>query len=88
MATVLNYYFDVCHMCFIPDLKSRYDEEKSLREVAEQKVTSLQQDLQRERQEKDKLHTDLVNFPSQSLTSTNTCMFSYYLQFPPLTYHL
>lgn len=59
-------------MCFIPDIKSRYDEEKSLREVAEQKVSSLQQDLQRERQEKDKLQTELVTYLSHSLTHSPT----------------
>lgn len=61
-------YFNLCYLCFIPDIKSRMDEEKSLREVAEQKVASLQQDLQRERQEKDKLETELVDYLLHLLT--------------------
>uniref|UniRef100_A0AAY4D6G3 FYVE-type domain-containing protein n=1 Tax=Denticeps clupeoides TaxID=299321 RepID=A0AAY4D6G3_9TELE len=47
----------------IVDIKSRYDEEKSLREVVEQKLSSLTQDLQRERLEKEKLNTELMQRP-------------------------
>lgn len=46
--------------CEPADVKSRYDEEKSLREAAEQQGARLVQDLQREKQEKEKLHTELV----------------------------
>ena len=42
------------------DVKSRYDEEKSLREDADQRLANLSQELQRERQDKDRLHTELV----------------------------
>jgi hypothetical protein len=42
------------------DVKSRYDEEKSLREDADQRLVYLSQELQRERQDKDRLHTELV----------------------------
>uniref|UniRef100_A0A8B9JW77 Early endosome antigen 1 n=1 Tax=Astyanax mexicanus TaxID=7994 RepID=A0A8B9JW77_ASTMX len=47
----------------IVDIKSRYDEEKSHREVAEQRLASVQQDLQKERQEKDRLATELLQRP-------------------------
>uniref|UniRef100_A0A4W5K3W3 Early endosome antigen 1 n=1 Tax=Hucho hucho TaxID=62062 RepID=A0A4W5K3W3_9TELE len=44
----------------IVDIKSRYDEEKSLREAADQRLANLSQELQRERQDKDRLHTELL----------------------------
>ena len=36
-----------CHLCNYPelDIKSKYDEERSLREAAEQKVTHLTEEL-------------------------------------------
>lgn len=42
------------------DLKSRYDEEKSLRDVADQKLSKLNEQLQKEKQENDRLQTELV----------------------------
>uniref|UniRef100_A0A8C7UMS3 Early endosome antigen 1 n=1 Tax=Oncorhynchus mykiss TaxID=8022 RepID=A0A8C7UMS3_ONCMY len=47
----------------IVDVKSRYDEEKSLREDADQRLANLSQELQRERQDKDRLHTELLQRP-------------------------
>uniref|UniRef100_A0A8C7VTL5 Early endosome antigen 1 n=1 Tax=Oncorhynchus mykiss TaxID=8022 RepID=A0A8C7VTL5_ONCMY len=47
----------------IVDIKSRYDEEKSLREAADQRLANLIQELQRERQDKDRLHTELLQRP-------------------------
>lgn len=45
---------------FLLDLKSKYDEEISLREGAEQKVTNLRQELQKERSTVEDLKTELV----------------------------
>lgn len=50
-------------MFYLSDIKSRYDEEKSMREALEQRLTNLNQDLQREKQEKEKLAAELVTFP-------------------------
>lgn len=50
-------------MFHISDIKSRYDEEKSMREALEQRLTNLNQDLQREKQEKEKLAAELVTSP-------------------------
>lgn len=47
----------------ISDIKSRYDEEKSMREMLEQRLANLNQDLQREKQEKEKLAAELVMSP-------------------------
>uniref|UniRef100_A0AAY5EFN4 FYVE-type domain-containing protein n=1 Tax=Electrophorus electricus TaxID=8005 RepID=A0AAY5EFN4_ELEEL len=47
----------------IVDIKSRYDEERSLRELAEQRLANVQEELQRERQEKDRLSTELLQRP-------------------------
>uniref|UniRef100_A0A4W5LUC2 Early endosome antigen 1 n=1 Tax=Hucho hucho TaxID=62062 RepID=A0A4W5LUC2_9TELE len=47
----------------IVDVKSRYEEEKSLREAADQRLANLSQELQRERQDKDRLHTELLQRP-------------------------
>jgi len=44
-----------------PDIKSRYDEEKGLREAADQRLTSLGQDLERHKQDNDQLQTELVS---------------------------
>lgn len=57
------------HALYFPDIKSRYDEEKSMREALKQRLTNLNQDLQRERQEKEKLSADLVT--SHSLSCDN-----------------
>lgn len=45
---------------FLLDLKSKYDEEISLREGAEQKVVNLRQELQKERSTVEDLKTELV----------------------------
>lgn len=45
---------------FLLELKSKYDEEISLREGAEQKVTNLTQELQKERSTVEDLKTELV----------------------------
>jgi len=45
---------------FLLDLKSKYDEEISLREGADQKVTNLTQELQKERSAVEDLKTELV----------------------------
>lgn len=45
---------------FLLDLKSKYDEEISLREGAEHKVTNLTQELQKERSTVEDLKTELV----------------------------
>ncbi|KAJ8372384.1 hypothetical protein AAFF_G00290170 [Aldrovandia affinis] len=47
----------------IVDIKSRYDEEKSLREAAEQRAASLNQDLQRETQERERCQAELLQRP-------------------------
>ncbi|XP_009580666.1 PREDICTED: early endosome antigen 1-like, partial [Fulmarus glacialis] len=47
----------------IVDLKSKYDEEISLREGAEQKVTNLTQELQKERSTVEDLKTELLQRP-------------------------
>ncbi|MEQ2194787.1 hypothetical protein XENOCAPTIV_003023, partial [Xenoophorus captivus] len=47
----------------IVDLKSRYDEEKSLREAADQRVSSLSEQLQKEKQENERLQTELLQRP-------------------------
>lgn len=45
----------------LTDLKSRYDEEKSLREAADQRLTKMTEQLQTEKQENEKLQTELVH---------------------------
>uniref|UniRef100_A0A6Q2WX61 Early endosome antigen 1 n=1 Tax=Esox lucius TaxID=8010 RepID=A0A6Q2WX61_ESOLU len=47
----------------IVDIKSRYDEEKSLREAADLRLSNLALELQAERQEKDRLYTELLQRP-------------------------
>uniref|UniRef100_A0A8C9VKZ0 Early endosome antigen 1 n=1 Tax=Scleropages formosus TaxID=113540 RepID=A0A8C9VKZ0_SCLFO len=47
----------------IVDIKSRYDEERSLREAAEQQVSRLTQEVQKERKHKEDLHTELMQRP-------------------------
>lgn len=44
----------------LTDLKSRYDEEKSLRDAADHKLAKLNEQLQKEKQENERLQTDLV----------------------------
>lgn len=44
------------------DLKSRYDEEKSLREAADEKLAKLNEQLQKEKQENERLQTELVQY--------------------------
>uniref|UniRef100_A0A7N8XFN7 Early endosome antigen 1 n=1 Tax=Mastacembelus armatus TaxID=205130 RepID=A0A7N8XFN7_9TELE len=48
----------------IVDLKSRYDEEKSLREAAEQRLARLTEQLQEEKQENEKLQAELLQLPA------------------------
>lgn len=43
------------------DLKSRYDEEKSLREAADQRLGKLTEQLQKEKEENERLQTELVS---------------------------
>ncbi|KTF91113.1 hypothetical protein cypCar_00030876 [Cyprinus carpio] len=47
----------------IVDIKSRYDEEKSMREALEHRLANLNQDLQKEKQEKEKLAAELLQRP-------------------------
>ncbi|KAK2842105.1 hypothetical protein Q5P01_012305 [Channa striata] len=47
----------------IVDLKSRYDEEKSLREAADQRLGKLTDQLQKEKQENERLQTELLQRP-------------------------
>lgn len=47
-------------MGVLTDLKSRYDEEKSLREAADEKLAKLNEELQKEKQENERLQTELV----------------------------
>uniref|UniRef100_A0A8D0DEE1 Early endosome antigen 1 n=1 Tax=Sander lucioperca TaxID=283035 RepID=A0A8D0DEE1_SANLU len=47
----------------IVDLKSRYDEEKSLREAADQRLGKLTEQLQKEKQENERLQTELLQRP-------------------------
>lgn len=44
----------------LTDLKSRYDEEKSLREAADQRLGKLTEQLQKEKQDNERLQTELV----------------------------
>lgn len=44
----------------VTDLKSRYDEEKSLREAGDQRSAKLTEQLQKEKQENERLQTELV----------------------------
>lgn len=46
----------------LTDLKSRYDEEKSLREAADEKLAKLNEQLQKEKQENERLQTELVQY--------------------------
>lgn len=48
------------HHWLLSDLKARYDEEKSLREAGNQRLTQLTEQLQSEKQENERLHTELV----------------------------
>lgn len=41
-------------------MKSRYDEERSLKEAGDQKVAKLNEQLQREKNENERLQTELV----------------------------
>uniref|UniRef100_A0A665XAN8 Early endosome antigen 1 n=1 Tax=Echeneis naucrates TaxID=173247 RepID=A0A665XAN8_ECHNA len=47
----------------IVDLKSRYDEEKSLREAADQRLAKVTEQLQIEKQENERLQTELLQRP-------------------------
>uniref|UniRef100_A0A8C4I7B1 Early endosome antigen 1 n=1 Tax=Dicentrarchus labrax TaxID=13489 RepID=A0A8C4I7B1_DICLA len=47
----------------IVDLKSRYDEEKSLREAADQRLAKLNEQLHKEKQENERLQTELLQRP-------------------------
>uniref|UniRef100_A0A8C8DXB7 Early endosome antigen 1 n=1 Tax=Oryzias sinensis TaxID=183150 RepID=A0A8C8DXB7_9TELE len=47
----------------IVDLKSRYDEERSLREAAEQRLARMTEQLQTEQQENEKLQSELLQRP-------------------------
>lgn len=42
------------------DLKSRYDEEKSLREATDQRLAKMTEQLQKEKQENERIQTELV----------------------------
>lgn len=50
----------ILNMLNLTDLKSRYDEEKSLREAADQRLGKLTEQLQKEKQENERLQTELV----------------------------
>lgn len=50
---------------FFTDLKSRYDEERSLRDAADYKLVKLNEQLQKEKQENERLQTELVNSITQ-----------------------
>lgn len=52
-------YIDLKYLISI-DLKSRYDEEKSLREAGDQRVAKLNEQLQKEKEENERLQTELV----------------------------
>uniref|UniRef100_A0A8D3DFE0 Early endosome antigen 1 n=1 Tax=Scophthalmus maximus TaxID=52904 RepID=A0A8D3DFE0_SCOMX len=47
----------------IVDLKSRYDEEKSVREASDQRLAKLTEQLQKEKQENERLQTELLQRP-------------------------
>lgn len=44
----------------LTELKSRYDEERSLKEAGDQKVAKLSEQLKREKDENERLQTELV----------------------------
>lgn len=54
---LLNGCFDLLNFT---DLKSRYDEEKSLKEAADQRLAKLTEQLEKEKQENERLQTELV----------------------------
>lgn len=58
------YDVKITKVLFLTDLKSRYDEEKSLRDAADHKLAKLNEQLQKEKQENERLQTELV----QSIT--------------------
>lgn len=67
------FFSEVCVCCgvritkvlFLIDLKSRYDEEKSLRDAADHKLAQLNEQLQKEKQENERLQTELVQSTTQ-----------------------
>lgn len=56
---------EITEALFLTDLKSRYDEEKSLRDAADHKLANLNEQLQKEKQEKERLLTELVQSIAQ-----------------------
>lgn len=59
--------WDIFELLNPTDLKSRYDEEKSLREAADQRLSKLTEQLQKEKQENERLQTELVQHTLQFL---------------------
>lgn len=60
------------------DLKSRCDEEKSLKEAADERLAKLTEQLQKEKQENERLQTELVRHALSShslLTKLETYFF-------------
>lgn len=55
----------ITKVLFLTDLKSRYDEEKSLRDAADHKLAQLNEQLQKEKQENERLQTELVQSTTQ-----------------------
>lgn len=55
------------------ELKSRYDEERSLKEANNQKVVKLSEQLQREKDEIERLQTELVQHTIHFCSSLFSC---------------
>lgn len=69
-----NYIF--CFPSLNPtDLKSRYDEEKSLREAADQRLAKLNEQLQEAKEENERLQTELVQEHAPSVFCYLFCSF-------------
>lgn len=57
----------------LAELKSRSDEERSLREAGDQKVAKLNEQLQREKEENERLQTELVQHTIQFCCRSFSC---------------
>lgn len=81
----VNYIFVILGNCIVfncfyditADLKSRYDEERSLREAAEQRLARMTVQLQTEQQENEKLQSELVQ--NMQTFSKHSCFASLFI---------
>lgn len=57
---IFNFFFPFFPSLNPTDFKSRYDEEKSLREAADQRLAKLNEQLREAKEENERLQTELV----------------------------